>query len=73
MNLLFTNHFTLNISIYRNLVLPFRGVFRTLSNIYDGAFFVDIVNGKTHLVFSQKKAPSKIFARILITPLPFLI
>ena len=32
-----------------------RGVFRTQSNIYDGAFFAKIVQAYNHLLFSRKK------------------
>ena len=43
------------------LVAAYRGVFRTLSNIYNGAFFVKILNGFKLLTIFEKNAPLQMF------------
>ena len=45
-----------------------RGVFRTLSTVYDGVFFAKIVTGFKPLLF-LRKAPSLMFQEVLNTPL----
>ena len=39
----------------------YRDVFRTWSNLYNGAFFAKILNGLKLLTIFAKKAPSQIF------------
>ena len=41
------------------LVAAYRGVFRTWSNIYNGAFFVEIFNEFKLLTIFAQKAPSQ--------------
>ena len=43
------------------LVAAYRGVFRTSSNIYEGAFFAQILNAFKLLIIFENKAPLQTF------------
>ena len=43
------------------LLAAYRDVFRTLSNIYKGAFFAKILNSFKLLTIFEKKIPSQMF------------
>ena len=42
-------------------MVAYRGVFKTLSNVFNGAFFAKILNGFNVLTIVAKKAPSQMF------------
>ena len=57
---------------WKYLMFRTRIIFRTQSNIYDGDFFVIVINGVKPLTILAEKNPLQMFIWVLNVPLPAL-
>ena len=62
----------LTITSFPILVMTLKGVFRGPYQIYDGAFFAQIINSSKQVHAFAKKAPPQIYQRVLTTPMTLL-